>query len=85
MPVATLTSKGQITIPKPIRAALGLRRGDRVTFRLLEDGSVEMRPRCDDLLSLYGKFRTDIQGVTVEDMEEGIARGATGVDEGGER
>ena len=38
--VATITAKGQITVPKPIRQALGADTGTRVTFELHEDGQV---------------------------------------------
>ena len=37
---ATVTSKGQITLPKPVREALGLRTGDRVLFRVHRDRAV---------------------------------------------
>lgn len=40
MPEATLTSKGQITLPKEIREALSLHTGDRVSFILEESGQV---------------------------------------------
>jgi antitoxin PrlF len=40
---ATLTSKGQTTIPKPIRDHLGIKAGDRMTFTLMPDGVVVMR------------------------------------------
>jgi AbrB family looped-hinge helix DNA binding protein len=39
---ATLTSKGQLTVPKEIRERLGLRVGDRLVFELLEEGSVRL-------------------------------------------
>jgi AbrB family looped-hinge helix DNA binding protein len=39
----TLTSKGQVTIPKPIRDYLGLEAGDAVEFEYAEDGSVRLR------------------------------------------
>ena len=78
MAVATLTSKGQITIPVEVRAALGVGRGARLSFTVRGDGAVEMRvlPTPEvDLLSLCGSL--DPQGVTltVEDMNE-IIRGA---------
>jgi antitoxin PrlF len=41
--VATMTSKGQITIPAEVRKQLGLGQGDRVEFTL-EDGAAILRP-----------------------------------------
>jgi AbrB family looped-hinge helix DNA binding protein len=38
----TVTSKGQVTIPKPIRARLGIERGDAIKFELAADGRVVM-------------------------------------------
>ena len=43
MSKATLTSKGQITIPQKIRVQLGLKQGDQVSFEL-EDGKMVMKP-----------------------------------------
>jgi len=75
---ATLTSKGQITIPGRIRSALGLRRGDKVDFVLREDGSVELHPATVDLMSLCGVVSPEVRGVTLERMEEDIAAGDAG-------
>lgn len=49
---ARLTSKGQITLPKAIRDALGLHEGDRVVFRV--EGSHAVLARTPDLLELAG-------------------------------
>jgi antitoxin PrlF len=76
MAASTLTSKGQITIPKEIRDALGLKEGHRLTFRVREDGIVEMRPDEVDLMSLCGSIRPKTRGVTVEDMNEAIRKAA---------
>jgi antitoxin PrlF len=76
LPTATVTSKGQITIPKEVRDALGLKRGHQVSFLLRQDGVVEMRPETVDLMSLYGILRPSVRGVTLEDMEEAIRKGA---------
>ena len=76
MPTATLTSKGQVTIPKAIREALGLKAGDSIAFELVDDGRVEMRPRTVDLRSLAGMVRPKRTGVTLQDMEDAIAEGA---------
>lgn len=37
---ATVTAKGQVTIPKPVRELLGITAGSRVDFRRAADGSV---------------------------------------------
>ena len=39
---STLTSKGQITIPQPVREALGLKTGQKLDFRILPNGHVEL-------------------------------------------
>jgi AbrB family looped-hinge helix DNA binding protein len=72
-----MTSKGQITIPKEVREAVGLDTGQRVSFLVREDGVVELRPENVDLLSLCGIIKPAVRGVTLEDMEEAIHRGAT--------
>jgi antitoxin PrlF len=51
---ATLTSKGQTTIPKPIRDGLGIKAGDRMTFTLMPDGVVVMRVKNKHLSDLAG-------------------------------
>jgi antitoxin PrlF len=51
---ATLTSKGQTTIPKPIRDSLGMRTGDRMSFTLMPDGVVVMRVKNKRMSDLAG-------------------------------
>lgn len=72
MPAAKITSKGQITLPKEIRDALGLRAGDRVTFVLRDDGTVVMSPRKASLEQLFGRVKPQRQGVSLDDMQEAI-------------
>ena len=72
MPSATLTSKGQITLPKPIRERLGLTTGDRIAFRERPDGSVVLEPETVDLLSLRGSVRPSTRGVSIDDMRVGV-------------
>jgi AbrB family looped-hinge helix DNA binding protein len=74
MPSAKLTSKGQITVPKEVREALGLHTGDRLAFRLHEDGTVQVEAETIDLMSLRGSVRSRVKGVTVEAMNEVIRR-----------
>ena len=51
---ATLTSKGQTTIPKEIRESLGMKAGDRMTFTLMPDGTVVMRVKNKSITDLAG-------------------------------
>lgn len=78
MSTATVTSKGQITIPKEVREALGLDTGHRVFFMLREDGVVEMHPENVDLMSLCGVLKPAVKGVTLEDMKEAVRARAAG-------
>ena len=54
---ATLTSKGQTTIPKEIRDSLGLQAGDRMNFTLMPDGTVVMRVKTKSVMDLAGLLR----------------------------
>lgn len=74
MPTSTITSKGQITLPVEVRRALGLRPGDRVSFRTARDGSVVVEPETVDLLSLKGSVKSPVHGVTVEQMQSAIRK-----------
>ena len=78
MTTATITSKGQITIPKELRDTLHLRAGHRLDFELREDGNVLVRPRTLDFAKLRGivksKRRTP---VSLEEMDAAIAKGAS--------
>ena len=51
---ATLTSKGQTTIPKEIRDSLGMKPGDRMTFTLMPDSTVIMRVKSKSVAELAG-------------------------------
>lgn len=67
-----ITSKGQITLPKEIRDALGLRAGDRVMFVVRDDGTVVISPRKASLDQLFGRLKPEKQGVSLEDMQDAI-------------
>jgi antitoxin PrlF len=53
---ATVTSKGQTTIPKKIRDDLQMKAGDRLTFTLLPDGVVLMRVKNRNIMDVAGKL-----------------------------
>ena len=65
----SITSKGQITLPKAIRDKLGVKPGDRVTFREQTDGKIVVEAATVDLLSLCGIIKPKVRGVTIEDMK----------------
>jgi AbrB family looped-hinge helix DNA binding protein len=74
MPSAKLTSKGQITVPKEVREALGVHTGDRLAFRIRDDGTVLLEPETVDLMSLRASVRTQVKRVTVGAMDDAIRR-----------
>lgn len=74
----TLTSKGQTTIPKPIRDHLGLQAGDQLDFVIEPDGRVTLRPATIDVMDLAGLLRQkDKKPLSLDAMKQGILKGAT--------
>ena len=73
---STVTSKGQVTIPKEIRESLRIGPGDRLTFVVRADGVVELRPETTDLNSLYGVLRHKGRAITIERMNRDIGDAA---------
>ncbi|MBT9491034.1 MAG: type II toxin-antitoxin system PrlF family antitoxin [Paucibacter sp.] len=66
---ATLTAKGQTTIPREIRDRLGLEAGDKLVFTMLSDGTVVMRAKTRRLLDLAGSLtRPGQPSVSIEQM-----------------
>ena len=66
----TITSKGQVTIPKRIRKQLGVELGDKVTFIVNESGTVEVRPMMYTIEDLRGIVPTpsDLEGKSFEEV-----------------
>lgn len=76
MPIATVTSKGQITIPLPVRASLGLEAGTRVEFVPRPDGGYDFVPLTGSITDLAGALARPGSAVSLEQMEEAITAGA---------
>lgn len=75
--VATVTSKGQVTLPKALRERLGLRRGSRIRFQLDERGGLRGDPLLHELEELWA--RADLaprrkRAVTGEEMDAAKGR-----------
>jgi AbrB family looped-hinge helix DNA binding protein len=73
---ATITSKGQITIPKPVRDALRLRKGDRVDFVLETDGTVRLLPVTSSVTALKGMLPRPGKPVSLAAMDRVIRQRA---------
>ena len=74
MPTATLTTKGQITIPKEVREHLGVETGDRLSFVVQQDGTVLVQSITRHVRELGGLLhRAGRRPVSIREMDEGIA------------
>lgn len=78
MTTATLTTKGQITIPVDVRHALKVDTGDRVEFVQIAPDRFEFVAANRSITELKGKFGKTNKRVSIEDMNKAIAkRGAS--------
>lgn len=76
---ATLTCKGQVTIPKSIRDALHLSTGEKIEFILGDEDTVVLRPvtrKVDEVFGRLRKYRKPAS-VSVEEMNEAISKRMT--------
>ena len=81
MSTATLTSKGQITIPSVVRAAMGVETGDQVEFVEVAAGRYEVLAANRSVTALKGMFGPARRRVSIDDMNAAIARrGAAAMD-----
>jgi AbrB family looped-hinge helix DNA binding protein len=75
MPTATLTSKGQVTIPAEVRSELHLDTGDRIEFvRNQETGRYEVIPATVPVQALKGIIPKPKKPVSIQDMNEAIRK-----------
>jgi antitoxin PrlF len=74
----TMSTKGQVTIPSEIRQALKLKPGDKINFFLGDHNRVFFYAKNGSLRDLKGMFGKFPRTVSLEEMDEAIARGAAG-------
>ncbi len=75
MVTATLTSKGQLTIPKAVRDSLHLHTGDRVVFVVHDDTEALMKPVTKSVDEVFGRLHSAAQPrKTVEEMKTAVAK-----------
>ncbi|WP_426118657.1 AbrB/MazE/SpoVT family DNA-binding domain-containing protein [Pseudomonas sp. DSP3-2-2] len=72
MATATVTSKGQITIPAQVRASLGLDTGDRIEFVDIGNGKFAIIAATHSVRDLKGLIRKPAKPVSIEDMNLAI-------------
>jgi len=75
---ATVTSKGQITIPADVRAKLGIVAGDRVEFVQISDREFVIKPSVEDVRSLKGILKKPRKAVSIDEMRMAIRKRASG-------
>ena len=71
---SSITSKGQTTLPKSVRQALGVKTGDRVRYVIL-DNEVRMLP-VRPIGRPFGALKHDGPPLTLEELEQAVAEGA---------
>ena len=74
MATATVTSKGQITLPKIVRERLGVGAGDKVEFVETAPGTFRVVAATRDVRTLKGLIPKPAKPVSVEEMNRVIAR-----------
>lgn len=77
MGVATVSEKGQLVIPRDIRTALDIKKGDRVEWSLTEAGELRVSVAKKDLRVLKGMIPSKGRTVSVEAMDVAIKVGAS--------
>lgn len=76
MATGTMTSKGQITVPKDVREALGLTAGTKVNFTKNADGDYVLTVRRARAADLAGRLKHHGDPIGLDEMEAAVADGA---------
>ena len=74
MTAVTISSKGQLVLPKQIREQLNLKAGDRVDLQIQDDEKIVMRPLKKSLADLKGFLPKPQRAVSLEEMEYTLSR-----------
>lgn len=76
--LATVTDKGQVTVPKEIRDQLGIAPGSKLDFELLPGGELRVRVLSRGAKNLFGMLRRAQDGsLSVDEMDDGISAAVT--------
>lgn len=77
MGTTTLTSKGQLTLPKEIRDRLGLKAGDKLSCSVVGEGEIVLRRKTLDISDLVGVLHVPGKQASIEAMNEAIKDAAS--------
>lgn len=75
--LATLTSKGQLTLPVSIRRKLHLKAGDKIELTAKRNGYIEGIPVRKNIIDLKGILPAPEQTISLSDMQKAIVEGAS--------
>jgi AbrB family looped-hinge helix DNA binding protein len=73
---STVSEKGQLVIPREIRQALDVQRGDKLAWVMADDGTLRVTVAKGDLMALKGRIKSGGRSVSIEEMDEAVAAGA---------
>jgi antitoxin PrlF len=75
--IATVTSKGQVTLPAEVRRRLKIKPGSKLEFIIVDQEKLEVIPVMERVTSLKGMVPKPKKTLSLADMEMAIARGAS--------
>ena len=70
----TMTSKGQLTVPKIVRDKLNLRPGDKIDFIFDENDNCKMIPVRSSVKDMKGMLRPSPKNISIDDMNAAIQK-----------
>jgi AbrB family looped-hinge helix DNA binding protein len=74
--IATVTAKGQVTLPAEARRRLGLGPGSKLEFIVIDEARLEVFPVSETVTSLKGMLPKPKRALSLADMDKAIAEGA---------
>lgn len=74
--IATVTAKGQVTLPAEARRRLGIRPGSKLAFVVIDEERLEIIPMADSIDTLKGMLPKPETPLSLEDIQEAIVKGA---------
>ncbi|WP_040433562.1 AbrB/MazE/SpoVT family DNA-binding domain-containing protein [Chlorobium ferrooxidans] len=75
MAIATITNKGQVTIPKAVRDTLGLHSGDKLDFSCDKGGRIVVTPINKSVDDLFGRFfDPERKSISIAEIDDAVRR-----------